>query len=121
MVDLTSLALFMTATLALNLAPGPDMLYVSTRSLTQGRRAGVISALGIAAGSVVHTVVDRVGTRGAAACPAARLRNRAIRGRGVSHLAGRAGVAQQERLHLSSRWIARASGRSFARARSPTS
>jgi threonine/homoserine/homoserine lactone efflux protein len=56
MLDLTSLALFMTATLALNLAPGPDMLYVSTRSLTQGRRAGVISALGIAAGSVVHTV-----------------------------------------------------------------
>ena len=45
MVDLTSLALFMTATLALNLAPGPDMLYVSTRSLTQGRRAGVISPL----------------------------------------------------------------------------
>jgi threonine/homoserine/homoserine lactone efflux protein len=57
MVDLTSLALFMTATLALNLAPGPDMLYVSTRSLAQGRRAGVISALGIAAGSVVHTVL----------------------------------------------------------------
>ena len=50
-------ALFMTATLALNLAPGPDMLYVSTRSLTQGRRAGVISALGIAAGSAVHTVL----------------------------------------------------------------
>jgi threonine/homoserine/homoserine lactone efflux protein len=56
MIDLASLLLFMTATLALNLAPGPDMLYVSTRSLTQGRRAGVISALGIAAGSVVHTV-----------------------------------------------------------------
>ncbi len=56
MFDLGSLALFMTATLALNLAPDPDMLYVSTRSLTQGRRADVISALGIAAGSVVHTV-----------------------------------------------------------------
>ena len=56
MIDPASLALFMTATLALNLAPGPDMLYISTRSLTQGRRAGVISALGIAAGSVVHTV-----------------------------------------------------------------
>jgi threonine/homoserine/homoserine lactone efflux protein len=56
MVDATSLALFMTATLALNLAPGPDMLYVSTRSLSQGRRAGVISALGIAAGAVVHTL-----------------------------------------------------------------
>jgi threonine/homoserine/homoserine lactone efflux protein len=57
MFEATSLALFMTATLALNLAPGPDMLYVSTRSLAQGRRAGVISALGIAAGAVVHTLV----------------------------------------------------------------
>ncbi|HEY7641760.1 MAG TPA: LysE family translocator [Steroidobacteraceae bacterium] len=56
MPDLASLVLFMTATLALNLAPGPDMLYVSTRSLTQGRRAGVISALGIAAGTCVHMV-----------------------------------------------------------------
>jgi RhtB (resistance to homoserine/threonine) family protein len=52
-----SLLLFLTASLALNLAPGPDMLYVSTRSLSQGRRAGVISALGIAAGSVVHTIL----------------------------------------------------------------
>jgi threonine/homoserine/homoserine lactone efflux protein len=57
MFEATSLALFMTATLALNLAPGPDMLYISTRSLAQGRRAGVISALGIAAGAVVHTLV----------------------------------------------------------------
>lgn len=56
MFDLASLTLFMTATLALNLAPGPDMLYVSTRSLAQGRRAGVISALGIAAGALVHTL-----------------------------------------------------------------
>jgi threonine/homoserine/homoserine lactone efflux protein len=55
-IDAASLALFMTATLALNLAPGPDMLYVSTRSLAQGRRAGIISALGIAAGAVVHTI-----------------------------------------------------------------
>lgn len=56
MIDTTQLALFMAATLALNLAPGPDMLYVSTRSLTQGRRAGTISALGIAAGTLVHTI-----------------------------------------------------------------
>src|SRR6185436_8002033 len=63
MIDPASLALFMTATLALNLAPGPDMLYISTRSLTQGRRAGVISALGIAAGSVVHTVAIASGLR----------------------------------------------------------
>jgi threonine/homoserine/homoserine lactone efflux protein len=56
MFTLTSLAIFMSATLALNLAPGPDMLYVSTRSLAQGRRAGIVSAFGIAAGSAVHTI-----------------------------------------------------------------
>jgi threonine/homoserine/homoserine lactone efflux protein len=56
MFDLATLGMFMAATLALNLAPGPDMLYVSTRSLTQGRRAGVISSLGIAAGAIVHTL-----------------------------------------------------------------
>lgn len=52
-----SIFLFLTAALALNLAPGPDMLYVSTRSLVQGRRAGIISAFGIAAGSAVHTIL----------------------------------------------------------------
>jgi threonine/homoserine/homoserine lactone efflux protein len=45
---------FFIATLALNLAPGPDMTYVAARSLGQGRRAGWISALGISAGCVVH-------------------------------------------------------------------
>ena len=34
--------------------PGPDMLYVATRSLGQGKAAGVASASGIAAGSLVH-------------------------------------------------------------------
>ena len=33
---------FFLATLALNLAPGPDMTYVAARSLGQGRRAGLI-------------------------------------------------------------------------------
>lgn len=37
MFDPASVLLFMTANLALNLAPGPDMLYVSTRSLTRLR------------------------------------------------------------------------------------
>ena len=45
---------FLAATLALNLTPGPDMLYISTRSVAQGRRAGILSALGVAAGGIVH-------------------------------------------------------------------
>lgn len=51
----------MTATLALNLAPGPDMLYVIARSVGQGQRAGVISALGIGAGCLAHTLAAAFG------------------------------------------------------------
>ena len=46
--------LFMAAALALNLTPGPDMLYVTARSVSDGRAAGVLSAFGIAAGTLVH-------------------------------------------------------------------
>ena len=52
---------FFLATLALNLAPGPDMTYVAARSLGQGRRAGLISALGISAGCLVHIVAASAG------------------------------------------------------------
>lgn len=54
MPDLHSLALFLAAGLALNLTPGPDMLYVAARSAAEGRAAGVASAFGIAAGTLVH-------------------------------------------------------------------
>src|SRR2546428_9693767 len=45
---------FLVASLALNLAPGPDMTYVAARALAQGRRAGIISALGIFVGCWFH-------------------------------------------------------------------
>lgn len=61
MFDLSQLAIFMAATLALNLTPGPDMLYTATRSLGQGKRAGVASALGIGAGTVVHIIAATLG------------------------------------------------------------
>ena len=55
------LTLFMLATIALNLTPGPDMLYVIARSVGQGRRAGVMSALGIGAGTLVHMAALALG------------------------------------------------------------
>jgi threonine/homoserine/homoserine lactone efflux protein len=58
------LGVFLAATLALNLTPGPDMLYVITRSATEGRAPGVVSALGIATGCVVHTVAVAAGVAG---------------------------------------------------------
>lgn len=54
MPGLHTLALFLSAGLALNLTPGPDMLYVATRSTGEGRAAGLVSALGIATGCLFH-------------------------------------------------------------------
>ena len=52
---------FMAAALALNLTPGPDMLYVTARSVSDGRAAGVLSAFGIAAGTLVHIAALALG------------------------------------------------------------
>ncbi len=61
MPTLQTILLFMSAGLALNLTPGPDMLYVATRSASEGRAAGLISALGIAAGCLVHLAALALG------------------------------------------------------------
>jgi threonine/homoserine/homoserine lactone efflux protein len=54
MPDLATLALFCVATLGLLVIPGPAVLYIVTRSVSQGRAAGLISVLGIHTGSLVH-------------------------------------------------------------------
>lgn len=56
-----SLALFVVAGLALNLTPGPDMLYVAARGASEGRAAGIASALGIGAGTLVHIALVAAG------------------------------------------------------------
>ncbi len=61
MTDTTALAVFMIAALTLNVTPGPNMLYVTTRSLGQGRKAGVVSAIGIGVGNLVHTLAAALG------------------------------------------------------------
>ncbi|GAB2643374.1 LysE family translocator [Kribbella swartbergensis] len=52
---------FTTATVVLVGMPGPNNLYISLRSLTQGRRAGVVSALAIETGTLVYIVVAAMG------------------------------------------------------------
>jgi threonine/homoserine/homoserine lactone efflux protein len=61
MPDPTTLALFSVAALALIVVPGPAVLYIVARSVDQGRRAGVVSALGIAVGGLVHVAAAVVG------------------------------------------------------------
>ena len=53
-VPFSTLALFAVAALALIVMPGPAVLYIVARSVHQGRRAGLLSALGVATGGLVH-------------------------------------------------------------------
>src|ERR1043166_1609680 len=54
MFDIDNIYLFLTVSLLINLSPGPDMIYTAARSLSQGIRAGIFSALGIFAGCLFH-------------------------------------------------------------------
>ncbi len=53
-VTTTALAGIALVALTLVLTPGPNMLYLVSRSITQGRRAGLISLLGVGAGFLVY-------------------------------------------------------------------
>jgi threonine/homoserine/homoserine lactone efflux protein len=52
---------FLIAAIALNLTPGQDTLYIIGRSLSQGRRAGVVSVLGIGSGCLIHITAAAIG------------------------------------------------------------
>lgn len=53
--------LFLAAALALACTPGPDMVYVVSRALAQGRRAGLVSAAGLSLGLLAHTLFAAFG------------------------------------------------------------
>jgi threonine/homoserine/homoserine lactone efflux protein len=63
--------LFVLAGLLLNITPGPDTLYIVGRSTTQGFRAGVLAALGIAGGCFVHIFAAAIGLSALLAASAA--------------------------------------------------
>ncbi len=56
-----TLSAFVLASTALALAPGPDNLFVLTQSAVHGRRAGLLTTLGLCTGLVVHTAAVAVG------------------------------------------------------------
>lgn len=60
-MDIHNFLVFALASLMLNITPGNDMLYVASRSAGQGSKAGVISALGISTGCLVHLAAAVVG------------------------------------------------------------
>ena len=61
MPEAQQLLLFVAAGLLLNLTPGPDVLYIVSRALRFGTRAGIVAGLGITAGCFVHIAAAAVG------------------------------------------------------------
>lgn len=61
MVDLSTLALFAVACLALTATPGPDMLLIASRSISQGRVSGFATLAGIQVGTYCHALAAALG------------------------------------------------------------
>ena len=61
MLDLSTLGTFVAVVLGLFLIPGPAVLLVLTRTVHGGRKAGILTGLGIAVGDFIHTLGASVG------------------------------------------------------------
>jgi threonine/homoserine/homoserine lactone efflux protein len=61
MPSTNNILLFMAAALALNLSPGPSILYILSRSVGQGREAGLVSVLGLATATLTHALAMALG------------------------------------------------------------
>jgi threonine/homoserine/homoserine lactone efflux protein len=61
MPEFATLVVFAIACLALTVSPGPDMLLIASRSVSQGRRAGFASLAGIQVGTYCHALAAAFG------------------------------------------------------------
>src|SRR6266404_2475216 len=61
MFNIENFYLFLTVSILINLSPGPDMIYTAARSLSQGTKAGIFSAVGIFTGCLFHITAAAFG------------------------------------------------------------
>jgi threonine/homoserine/homoserine lactone efflux protein len=61
MIPFSDLLIFALAVLVLVISPGPNMIYLISRSITQGKKAGLISLTGVVAGFVFHIFMASAG------------------------------------------------------------
>ncbi|WP_340820430.1 LysE family translocator [Methanolobus sp. WCC4] len=61
MIEPTQLLYFIAASVALTLLPGPDILFVLTQSISQGKKAGMAIASGLCTGLLFHTTAAALG------------------------------------------------------------
>jgi threonine/homoserine/homoserine lactone efflux protein len=61
MLGITGYGVYLLMAILMNLTPGTDTMYIISRSISQGRKAGVYSVLGISTGSFIHTLLATFG------------------------------------------------------------
>lgn len=61
MFGITNFETFLIAAILLNITPGADTIYILSRSISQGKKAGILSAFGISTGSLVHCIIAAFG------------------------------------------------------------
>src|SRR5262245_13656515 len=71
MIAVHDLWLFAVSSLLLAITPGPDTLYIVGRTTAQGTKAGVVAALGVGAGILIHTAAAAIGISALLAASAA--------------------------------------------------
>ncbi len=60
-MTLTTILLFLGASMALTITPGPDNIFVVTQGLSRGRKAAIVTAWGMCSGVTVHTLAAAAG------------------------------------------------------------
>ena len=60
-MELHQLAAFLSASILITLAPGPDILYLLATSIAGGKKSGAALSLGLCSGLVFHTFLVAVG------------------------------------------------------------
>jgi threonine/homoserine/homoserine lactone efflux protein len=60
-MDIETLLTFTLASLSLTISPGPDILYVISKSIVQGKKAAILTSLGLTSGLVIHTFLIAFG------------------------------------------------------------
>lgn len=53
--------LFFSAAFAINISPGPDLFYIVSKTIAQGRKIGIASSLGVCSGALVHVFAAALG------------------------------------------------------------
>ncbi|MEK5237675.1 LysE family translocator [Paenibacillus sp. FSL L8-0470] len=61
MFSIATLFMYLGAAILLILIPGPDLIFAVTQGITNGRKAGVYTAVGLALGNTVHTLAAALG------------------------------------------------------------